>query len=288
MKAVITYDDDQDPKLGRDVAVTYVGNFRAFSQHYFNANAFPDELYEAVRASSSRFAIFHYQIKLIHEQIIKDKPNFIYHIVEPKMKLEDVLKRDTPHRFVAKYDGLELMANLHGLFYFLKSFLDVYASLLIRLVSGTQILMFNRGTVEGRKIAGGRLINWLKRSAPNDFPNAEALANLLQRESESWITAAVTHRDTLGHYSDIEDIHSLQVHLLRVKASGDPMFLESDIEPPRMPDGTEVNEYADFLGAQVRNLVKETLALFPDLDHAKLNYPDFDISEPDWPSSPIQ
>lgn len=282
MQATITFDNEQDPQHGRDVTITYTGNLRGLSSSYFNPNAFPDNARDRAKWTSSRFAILHSQIKLIHRQIEIDKRNFILHLEAPEMGLKEAMSRRNLDRFIAKFDGLELMIQLHGLFYALKSFLDLYAALMSELVMPGQPNTFGSSTVDGENISGGRFVKWLRNSSPAAFPNAEALADILQRESLCWITSAVAHRDTLGHYRDIENIHSWQVPLSQITHSSDPVYSDNELRAPQMPDGTLVDDYAVEIGRKVRSLVQITITQFPSIDQDKLDFSDFDMDEPDW------
>ena len=162
MKAVIQYDDEQDPRDGRDITITYVGNDRSFASSYFNVNAFPTSVHTDVKSAESRFAIFHYQMKLLHTHLANDRARLKDCIAEPKMELESVLIRNSRDRYTAKLDGLETLACVHALFYLLKSFLDVYAQLLCHLVTPKQSITFKRKKIGKDSIAGGVFVDWLR------------------------------------------------------------------------------------------------------------------------------
>jgi len=95
MKAIVSYDDDQDPSDGRDITITYVGNDRSFASSYFNVNAFPSHVHSDARAAESRFAILHYQTKLLRAQLARDRVRPKDCIAEPKMELDSVLLNES-------------------------------------------------------------------------------------------------------------------------------------------------------------------------------------------------
>ena len=282
MLAVIEYDDAQDPRAGRDVTITYVGNDRGFAQAYLNVNAFPEAAHASVHAAASRFAMFHYQLKLLHVFLDESKERFVQHIREPKFELANLLSGDTRDRFVAKFDGIEVLTALNGLFYVLKSFFDVYAQLLCSLIAPHQSMSFKRRNIGTTNLSGGTFIRWLRTSCPASFANREGLASFIESESRQWITEAVAHRDTLGHYSDIEDVHALQVPLNRLAHPDDPMYEPASLQSPRMPSGELVEIYALGTGDKLRQFVISTLGMFPELKHHLLRFPAFDINQELW------
>ena len=271
--------------MGRDVQFIYVGNDRWFSHSYLNSRAFPETLSKELEAAGSRFAMFHFQTKLLYHQLSEDRARFIEHITEPKFELNSVLKKLGPHRLVAELDGIETMIILHGLFHVMKSFLDTYAKLLARLIDPKTNMSFGKANVNDKKISGGKFIRWLRESAPKEFCGADSLADLLESESRSWITEAVDYRDTLSHYGDIESIHKLSVKLRGIKTNNEPTFLEEDIREPSMPNGQHIMGYASELGINLRSLVKNSLILFPKIKHKELTFRPFDIEQEMWPSS---
>jgi hypothetical protein len=282
-KAVISYGEKQDPRFGRDISVAYVNNDRSFAQSYLNINAFPHGFRDEVQACTTRFAIFHNQLKLLYQQIDIDKKKFGDYIHDPRMKLAEVLLKPSKDRFIAKYDGIEALAYVHNLFNSLKSFLDVYTLLLGRLISENQTMSFKRKTIDGESVSGGAFIKWLRSSAPASFVKASNLAEFIHNESKEWITEAVNHRDSISHYTDIDDINCLSVELLYISKESDPMFKESEILDPRMPDGNPVLDYSIFLGERLRQYVIKTIGMFDNVDHKLLHFPEFNIKEEIWP-----
>jgi len=281
-KAVISYDDEQDPKYGRDISTTYVNNDRAFAQSYLNVNAFSNTLRSEVQASTTRFAIFHNQLKLLYRQIDLDKGRFAGYINDPRMEMAKVLVKPSKNRYVARYDGIEVLTYVHSLFNSLKSFLDVYTLLLGRLITKNQTMSFKRKTIDGESVSGGAFIKWLRGAAPANFVKANELAEYIYNESKEWITEAVNHRDSISHYTDIDDINCLSVKLLSITKESDPMFSGSEILDPQMPDGTPVLDYSLDLGERLRKYVISTIGMFEDVNHKLLHFPDFDIGEEIW------
>ena len=142
-----------------------------------------------------------------------------------------------------------------------------------------------RRNIGDKNLAGGSFIRWLRMSCPAAFENSSALADYIEAENAEWITEAVAHRDTLGHFIDIEDVHALQVPLQNVMQPGDHMFDPGKLQPPKMPNGECVEDYILKVGQKLREFVEHTLGMYPDLKHKLLHFPAFDLSEPLWPKA---
>lgn len=284
-KAVIEIrsDDDQDPKAARDITITYVNNDRAFAQSYLNVNAFPTEVYKEVQACTTRFAIFHNQLKLLYHQLNTDKDKFSTYIEDPSMKLNNILIRSNEDRFHAKYDGIEVLSYIHSLFNSLKSFLDVYTLLLCKLIQEKHTMGFKKKSINNESISGGAFINWLKNSAPAEFKNAYELSDYIYSESKEWITAAVNHRDSISHYKDLDDINCLSVTLMKIVQMDEPVFNKNDIADPNMPNNVPVLNYLLDIGERLRKYVRNTIGMFEMVDQSLLNFPEFDVDESTWP-----
>lgn len=199
------------------------------------------------------------------------------------MELSKLLMRNNNDRYVAKYDGIEVLTYINNLFHSLKSFLDIYTLLLCRLIDPKQTTSFKRKAVDGESLSGGAFIRWLRQSAPKSFDKATNLADFVLEESKEWITEAVNHRDAITHYTNIDDINCLSVSLIRISQPSEPMFEKKQVEKPTMPDGMKVREYSLYIGERLRNYVITTISMFSNVKHDLLHYPDFDIEEPVWP-----
>ncbi len=237
-----------------------------------------------VISAGTRFGIFHNQIKLLNNQIKADRILFDQFINDPKLELASALmKKAEEDSYIAKYDGIEVLTYIQNLFYSLKSFLDVYTLLLTRLIKPDQTNSFKRKNIDGRSVSGGAFIRWLSKSAPKSYNNANVLAEFILKETNEWITEAVDHRDIITHYTDIDDINCLCVELNKLESPVAPIYDPIKVSDPVMPDGVAVLDYAQLLGIRLRNYVIGTLAMFDNIEHELLSYPDFDIDQAIWP-----
>jgi len=283
-KAVISRVAKKGSAYGQNINITYVSNDRSFAQSYLNVNAFPSYLMKEAISAETRFAIFHNQIKLLKNQLKADRILFDQFIKDPKMELASALMQKTKEdSYVAKYDGIEVLTYIQNLFYSLKSFLDVYTLLLTRLIKPDQTNSFKRKNVDGRSVSGGAFIRWLRKSAPKSYNNASVLAEFILKETNEWITEAVDHRDIITHYADIDDINCLCVELNKLESPTDTIYDPIKVLDPVMPDGATVLDHAKLLGVRLRNYVIGTLAMFENIEHELLSYPDFDVDQAIWP-----
>lgn len=242
--------------------IIYVSEDRWVTYGFFNGNAYPQHIRTICEASSERAAIFRFQVKNINDIIKKDRQAFFKHLLTNKEDLMKGLKEKPELNLLIYYDGLEYLTYLHAIFNSLKSFLDVYAQLIGKLISPTQKLSFKRGIVEGNKLSGGRLINWLRASAQNDYKENKNLSEIILRNSKTWISEVVSYRDQLNHYGDIAGLNHMHVDPKDLSK----YFKEEYIENPVMPDGTEVVLYCVGLLNKLGDFIAESLKLLPNID----------------------
>lgn len=159
--------------------------------------------------------------------------------------------------------NLSFVSGLYSTLIGVKSFLDLYARLAAKLlVPSANVFGFNQGTYKGRKVAGGRFLQWLDCSTPHSFEGREELLDVLLRHIDLWAGQAVDYRDAVVHRGAIDGITEAFVPL--EKALGEVQ--ESDVVLPRMPDGEPVSDYCWRLLCSVREAASETLRLLPDVD----------------------
>ena len=178
-----------------------------------------------------------------------------------KLQILKTLNENPRLNHIIYYDGLEYLSCFHGILNTLKSFLDVYAKLVTKLISPTQDMTFNRANVGGIQLSGGRLINWLKESAPKYYKENEQLSEIIVKHSKSWITGVVRYRDTLSHHGKIRGLNNMHVDT-KDFLNG---FREDCIKNPMMPEGTEVVQFCLDLLIKLEDFIKESLIILPNV-----------------------
>ena len=192
--------------------------------------------------------------------VTKEQRDFIISLEKNQAAGERGLrKRKDDLRFTAYSDGLRYIAGLYGFVNAVKSFLDVYANLMGKLISPSSNWSFKRGNIEGKSLAGGKIIKWLDNCSPKNFPRAVDLARTTRLHSENWMTSLVSYRDDLSHYRD--PIGFVHMHVpLRKEA---PWFRENEISGPYMPNGETVEEYCSATVTRLSNYIRETVVMLP-------------------------
>ena len=165
-------------------------------------------------------------------------------------------------KYVAYSDGLRYVAGLYSFVNAVKSFLDVYANLMGRLISPTLNWSFKRGKVGGMNLAGGKLIRWLENCSPKNFQHATSLAEVTQLHSKNWITSLVSYRDDLSHYRDLAGFVHMHVPLYK----DIPWYRENEISGPNMPHGESVEEYCAAIVSLLADYIRETVVMLPSID----------------------
>jgi len=144
--------------------IELVGEERWSTHSVFNSNAFPVGLEPNVEACSTKAAIHLVHLNMVKEAVKKNYKDFQK---ELKLKITSQyvasLKKSHSDPVIVYYDGLDYLAALYGFLNSLKSFLDVYATLICRTIQPSLgKKSFKRGMVGGKRIAGGAVVRWLK------------------------------------------------------------------------------------------------------------------------------
>ena len=181
----------------RPTQIVFVGTHRLNTYSIFNQNAFPDNTKVIVDASGLRLALFSLHFTSLSEAIQRDRTEFIGALERQRQDMELALTNHPDHICVAMYDGLAYLSQMHSCLNTLKSFLDIYAKLIGKLIQPQNEWSFHKANIEGIKLAGGRLINALRNCSNTTYAND--LPTLTLTHSRNWITPAVTSRDKLSH-----------------------------------------------------------------------------------------
>jgi hypothetical protein len=258
------------PKKENHVSMIIASPYRWETFSVFNANAFPANLGHNVNDCSLRLALCLYYTSLVSKEISKERDVFIKELkVQQKAIRKGLSNRQDSLKFVAYSDGLQYLAATFSYLNAIKSFLDIYAKLMAKLISpGKNMMSFKKKPINDcRNISGGALINWLRDSTPKNFNNANDLADITIRHSNEWITQAVNYRDTLSHFGDIDGMVHMQVQL----QPKDPPYNSSNIELPKMPDGVPLVDYCQDIMSRLIYYLKESIILLPNISNSLIN-----------------
>ncbi|OGW38580.1 MAG: hypothetical protein A2Y97_13165 [Nitrospirae bacterium RBG_13_39_12] len=169
---------------------------------------------------------------------------------------------------IAFYHNLAFLTHFISFFVYFKAFLDQYARFVSRLIdSRSSIFGFNKQNIDGRKISGGRLINWLRSSTPSDCANCSKLADIFIRHVLEWIDEIIQLRDSLVHSPYFLAEYNISILI----NSSTSMLSLDNLSPPKIP-GTniEILLYMEQALKRLYTLVYETLPLLPNVDFSML------------------
>lgn len=230
------------------------------ASHIFNPNAFPVHVRNLVFLCADCLSVFIFTVNQIEPNIKIDREQFL-----ERLQTNKELNSFTPDPnkpCVVIYHNAKFLIALRLVLYSVKSFLDIYAQLVSKLiVPHSTISGFKEGTVDGQKIKGGKLIKWLTESAPSTFTNASALASVIKNNSSLWIEDVVNWRNKLIHYGEIPNLRPmmvpLQCELDKVK---DHVIL------PQMPNTKDVATYCNETRNNLFRFIRETFILLPEIN----------------------
>lgn len=238
-----------------------------------NPNSVPDSCQIEFAAAQRRLAILMTHIWLLPADIELARKEFFYHLETNWTKYRDrILSVD--FEVIAYADGQGYLARLHGILSEFKSFLDLFAHFLTKLVpSKNDLHGFNKGKVKSHHVAGGKFINWLAGHGLERLANRELLVETFFTASRNWITEMVADRDTIVHYRDLPNFNHMQISL----TSGPTQVQLESIRMPTMPDGKSMTDFAEELQDRLCTLISDIMPLLPNV-HASMNAKWSDIS----------
>ncbi len=248
------------------VQVIFVGQYRQTAQRVFNGNAYPAYARPVVDACASRYALLLLHALSTRRAIQYDISEFRRVMEAQRLDLETAVAKRPDLSVLAIYDGLPHMAQMHSALNALKSFLDLYAKLLGKLVTPSNSWTFDKAVVDGEKVSGGRLVKAIRGTR---LASLQPLADLILANSRSWITEAVTYRDQLSHRSELDAMRRLQLPINPTP----PHFDFGALSKPAMPNGQELDHYLESLVTGLATFVGRSVKLFPSVD-LKLISPD--------------
>ncbi|MDP2858954.1 MAG: hypothetical protein Q8P50_13400 [Bacillota bacterium] len=248
------------------ISVIFVDRHFWAASSLLNANAFPGSVRSTVTACADQLAVLFHSVENVLRQPGLNRSNLL------------AQARSDPAAFAGFKPAPDLVLVLHNLDFLsglyatlitAKSFLDVYARLVARvLVSTASLSGFGKAIYEGQKMPGGKLLNWVKRSAPRTFDRSDDLCRVLVGHVNEWAGQAVAYRDAVVHDGYLAGLQEAWAPLIKHPDE----LLETEISLPTMPDGQGVVDYCRNLETFTRRLLAETLVLLPGVNLALLRF----------------
>lgn len=255
----------------------YVEDEKRMPDSILNTNAFNEPNTSILSAAKTRLAIFLYHYNAILNSIDADKDKLYERTTDPKTRVDDLSESLVKSGAIAIYDGVSYQTALHGLLYSLKSFLDVFAFFIAKYLNpDVKGISFGKGKVEGEKISGGSLINWLNNTKIDSFEKKGELVEIIRKNSREWINEAINYRDDLTHRTNIKGFVDMHVVLETTK----PYIKKENIASPSMPNNIPLNEYAETILNRLINYIKQVVEVLPNVDLTLINF-DIEINKED-------
>jgi len=243
------------------IPIWIVGQENFQASHVFNSNAFPEHVKGLVVPCMESLSIFSFSVNQVGPSLERDKGEFLREL--RRNKAFDGYIPDPNNPIVFVYKNTRFLVALYLVLSSVKSFLDVYAQLVSKLIDPkAKIFGFNEANVDGKKIKGGRLVNWLIESAPNTYTNASALASAIKDNATSWIEECINWRVKIVHDGEIPNLRSMMV-----PPQSEPRKVEiNNIILPQMPNGEDVITYCEETRKNLYQFIRETFELLPDIE----------------------
>jgi len=227
-----------------EIRIIFIGHLTAAANAIFNPNGFPGELQREVTICANRFALYLHNSSLLASAIEKDRSEFLSILSANANDLESACNSRPELRVVAYTDGLRHLMIFHSILYSLKSFLDVFAILVCRIINPrTSPTTFGSKKINGKEISGAKLARWVERSSPASFSKKLQLKDLVLSHSRDWISDAVGYRDTLAHFGEIKGMEVMSIPGHAAK----PPFDTENIRLPKLPSGELLSDYCSEL-----------------------------------------
>ena len=233
----------------------------------FNPNAFPAAVRGDALACGDRLAILTHSVDIVLNELRLNRARLLEEVRSNRAFDDSVPQSDRPALLV--FHNLNFVSGLYSALIAFKSLLDLYSRLIAKmLVPSASVFGFGKGSYKGRKMPGGKFLNWIEGSSPESFPNREALISVLLDHIGRWAGRAVEYRDGVVHGGSIPGMSETTISLDKTLSQ----LREADVVLPMMPNGIEVADYSTGLVQATRTLITESLVLLPGVDVKLLSF----------------
>lgn len=204
------------------------------SHKYFNINSFPGELSDLAMNCCDLIALFEKSRINLNRNIKTDKSEFM-NILKGNDFKGFSPTQDKPAMIY--YHNLSSLTSFISFVIFMKMFFDQFSCLISKSIyPKSSIRGFNKGKVKDKIISGGKLILWLRNSAPESFENKNRLADIFEDNSNDWMDELTKLRDFFIHNPNLIFRFGLQVYLeksvsfIKIDEIGYPYISDPNID----------------------------------------------------------
>ncbi len=248
------------------IQIWIVGQENFQASHIFNSNAFPGHVKGLVVPCMESLSIFAFSVNQVGPNLERDKGEFLRELKGNKALDSYIPDPNKPSVFI--YKNTRFLVALYLVLSSMNSFLDVYAQLVSKLIDPkARIRGFKEAKVDGKKIKGGTLINWLTRCSPSTYTKAKELASVIKDNATSWIEECISWRVKIVHDGEIPNLRPMMV-----PPQSEPRKIEiNHIILPQMPNGRDVITYCEETRRNLYKFIRETFKLLPDIESGLVN-----------------
>jgi len=238
--------------------IRFFSRYSVIGDTVFNENAYPVHLEKEVGFCGKKLSMFLYACRKYQVDIISSRDELSKEIIKNWAELNALSAEKTDFNFVIAHDDLPHDSSFYLVFYELKSFLDVFAKLLCKMLNEkVSPVAFKHGVVREKRYAGAGFPDWILKLRVANCRSKQELHDTIIRHSAKWITQAVDFRDTLCHHKEI-DGYKPTYYLMPKHAASFDMDL---FRLPEMPDGTRTPHYVTAIRECLGVFVDEMLSL---------------------------
>lgn len=256
----------RNPKLFGEMPRLIVASEETWSSFaLFDPNAYPPRCRTLADQCAGQAALLFFHVRQIRE-VMRIDGIALTDLLSGRNGQRSPLEGYGGEAIQAEHDSIPLTVAVNGALAALKSFLDTFAFLISKLVGTGKHTDFGKTKVKGETLAGGCIINSLRRNCPDSFTRGEDLANYIEEQSRAWIHRAVVLRDESLHAAGVKTLRKIRVLVNR--RAGDTVFALTLL--PVVIDETAIEEYFSSLINNLRAFVQGVLRHFPEVTLDKL------------------
>ena len=226
----------------------------------FDPNAYPQKCRTLADLCAGQAALIFFHVRQI-QRVIQLDGIALTDLLSGRNGRRSPLEGYGGNAIQAEHDSIALTVAVNGALSALKSFLDTFAFLISKLLGTGKHMDFGKAKVKGDSLAGGCIINSLRRNCPASFKQGNQLADYIEAQSRAWIHRAVVLRDESLHAAGIKSLRKIRV--LVERRPTDTVFGLTLL--PVVIDETAIEEYFASVINNLRTFIQEVLRYFPDV-----------------------
>lgn len=245
----------------RVIPIDIVGPEKWKALGMLNPNAFPKGLRPSVMACADQLALTSYSIRIIRKAIYQDLKKLIEELHRNPSFKDFVPNPQKPTLVMCRQ--VDFQAGVQSFFITIKSVLDIYARIVVKaIMPESNFFGFGKKQFKGRKISGGRLLNFVEGSVPRSYAYRGKLIEILVSHIDDWISDVVDARDAIVHDGVLKNIIPMHVPMLKKPHE----ITEKDITLPSIQKKGDILGYCHDVRKNIGCMLKETLVLLPGVD----------------------